>query len=150
MHISFFFCSDNFDLPFFHPMSMNIELIVSAAWSLDLARRRQIYKTSCLSFGLLMNCCYTSWLLQVLPTYFYLNYAINFFVNVTNYCLELGPDNKNLSTIILPWVDSSVLESSTETSSMPQWKPLFFLFVSIFFLKMGMRKRSILSTEAID
>ena len=44
---------------------------------------------------------------------------------------------------------SSVLESSTETSSVYSESRFFILFVSAFFLKMGMRKRSILSREAI-
>ena len=44
---------------------------------------------------------------------------------------------------------SSVFESSTETSSVYSESRFFILVVSAFFLKMGMRKRSILSREAI-
>ena len=157
MHISFFFRSDNFDLPFFHPMSMNIELIVSTAWSLDLARRHQIYKMSCLSFGLLMNCCYTSWWFQFLPTYFYLNYAINVFVDVTNYCVELGADNKNLSTIILPWVDFSCAWKCNRNFIHATVKAAFLFFLSLSFsLKWACEsvayflQKPLIKTEKVD
>ena len=62
--VHFFYRSDNFALPFFHPMSLS--MIVPAAWSLDLARRHQfcikhlvsfVYEFRPLNF---MSCRYTS------------------------------------------------------------------------------------------
>ena len=67
---------------------------------------------------------------MILSTYFNLNNVINFFVNDTNNCVDClrsegcrtWADDENLPTIIFSCSPglSSVLESSAETSSMPQ------------------------------
>ena len=59
-----------------------------------------------------MNCCYTSWWLQFLSTYFNLNYTTNilWMTLIKAWTVSgvkvvvLGADDENLSSIILSWV----------------------------------------------